>query len=71
MGNADNDLSLPEYRNQLNGVFLEGLMGKSWSLERTAGWAAMMKRYLGVKANLRPPAIVGFNVAGRTRATTA
>lgn len=64
MGNADSDLSLPEYRNQLDGVFLEGLMGKSWSLERTAGWAAMMKRYLGVKANLRPPAIVGFNVAG-------
>ena len=64
MGNADSDLSLPEYRTQLDGVFHEGLMGKSWSLERTAGWAAMMKRYLGVKANLRPPAIVGFNVAG-------
>ena len=64
MGNADSDLSQPEYRNQLDGVFLEGLMGKSWSLERTAGWAAMMKRYFDVKANLRPPAIVGFNVAG-------
>ena len=24
----------------------------------------MMKRYLGVKGNLRPPGIVGFNVAG-------
>jgi hypothetical protein len=64
MGNADSDLSQPEYRNQLDGVFLEGLMGKSWSLERTAGWSAMMKRYHDVKANLRSPAIVGFNVAG-------
>jgi hypothetical protein len=64
MGNADSDLSQPEYRNQLDGVFLEGLMGKSWSLERTAGWGAMMKRYFDVKANLRPPGIVGFNVAG-------
>jgi hypothetical protein len=64
MGNADNDLSSPEYRGKLHGVFLEGLMGKSWSLERTAGWTGMMKRYLSVRQNLVAPAIVGFNVAG-------
>jgi hypothetical protein len=67
IGNVDSDLSSPEYRNQLDGAFLEGLMGKSWSLERTQGWGAMMKRYLGVRDNLRPPAVVGFNVAGDPR----
>lgn len=66
IGNVDSDLSSPEYRGQLNGAFLEGLMGKSWSLERR-GWRVMMQRYLGVKANLREPAIVGFNVAGDPR----
>ena len=53
--------------NQLDGAFLEGLMGKSWSLERTQGWGAMMQRYLRVRENLRPPAVVGFNVAGDPR----
>lgn len=66
IGNVDSDLSMPEYRGQLNGAFLEGLMGKSWSLERR-GWRVMMQRYLDIKANLRPPAIVGFNVAGDPR----
>jgi hypothetical protein len=65
MGNTDNDLSAPEYRGKLHVANLEGLMGKSWSLERREGWRAMMKRYVDVRANLLPPAIVGFNVAGR------
>jgi hypothetical protein len=64
MGNTDNDLSTPEYRGKLQGAFLEGLMGKSWSLERTSGWSKMMDRYLDVHANLLAPRIVGFNVAG-------
>jgi hypothetical protein len=40
------------------------MMGKSWSLEKTAGWPGMMRRYLSVRDHLRPPGIVGFNVAG-------
>ena len=31
MGNPDNDLSFPEYKGKLQGAFLEGMMGKSWS----------------------------------------
>ena len=65
MGNADSDLSQPEYREQLQGAFLEALIGKSYSIERREGWRPMMDRYLGVFANLRAPRLVGFNMAGR------
>lgn len=65
MGNADNDLSLPEYRQQLNAVFLEGLMGKSWSMETWAGWRRAFEHYRTAQSNLLPPAMAGFNVFGR------
>jgi hypothetical protein len=65
MGNVDSDLSQPEYKGRLQGAFLEGLMGKSYSIEGKAGWRAMMDRYLGVFANLAEPKMVGFNIAGR------
>jgi hypothetical protein len=65
MGNPDNDLSFPEYKGRLTAAFLEGLMGKSWSLETRLGWPAMMERYRAVRENLKEPAIIGFNVAGR------
>lgn len=64
MGNTDGDLSEPEFRDRLEGAFLEGLMGKSWSIETRRGWTAMMARYRAVKANLREPRVVGFNVWG-------
>lgn len=64
LGNADGDLSELEFRNQLEGAFLEGLMGRQWSIEARHGWEAMMKRYRSVKENLREPRIVGFNVWG-------
>jgi hypothetical protein len=66
MGNADSDLSEPEYAGQLEGAFLEGLMGKTWSIERHAGWAAAMRRYRDALANTRTPHLVGFNVHGAT-----
>jgi len=65
MGNADNDLSAPEFRGRLQGVFLEGMMGKSWSPERRLGWQKMMESYHTVFNNLAPPKLVGFNVAGK------
>lgn len=65
MGNADNDLSLPEYRKRLNAVFLEALMGRKYSIETLGGWRKAMEHYHAAQANLLPPAIVGFNVAGR------
>lgn len=64
MGNTDGDLSEPEFRHQLEGAFLEGLMGKSWSIATRHGWAALVAHYRAVKANLREPRIVGFNVWG-------
>ena len=64
MGNVDGDLSEPEYAGQLEGAFLEGLMGKSWSIETRAGWPAAMKRYRAAMANTRAPHLVGFNVSG-------
>jgi hypothetical protein len=64
MGNVDSDLSEPEYAGQLEGAFLEGLMGISWSIETWAGWPAAMKRYRAAMANTRAPHLVGFNVAG-------
>lgn len=64
MGNADNDLSYPEYRGKLQAVFLEGMMGYSWSLINR-GWDKMMDRYHSVFNNLAAPRIVGFHVSGR------
>jgi hypothetical protein len=61
---ADADLSNAEWRNRLEGGFLEGLMGESWSIEKRAGWPAMMAFYRTVKGNLKAPQIVGFNVQG-------
>jgi hypothetical protein len=67
MGNADSDLAEPEYRSRLEAVFLEAMMGKSWSIEARQGWWAMMMRYRAVKTNLLEPRIVGFNVWGDSK----
>src|SRR5712692_5595649 len=64
IGNTDNDLANAEWRGQLDGGFLEGMMGEGWSLETWAGWPAMMARYRAVLRNTRSPKIVGFNVSG-------
>jgi hypothetical protein len=65
MGNADSNLAEPEYAGQLEGAFLEGLIGKSWSIEKWRGWGEAMRRYREVMANTRAPHLVGFNVHGR------
>lgn len=64
MGNPDNDLSFPEYKDRLQGAFLEGLMGRSWSIEKRMGWGKMMDHYHAVFHNLLEPKMVGFNVHG-------
>ncbi len=64
VGNTDNDLGNAQWRNQLDGGFLEAMMGERWSIETWAGWDAMMQRYRAVLQNTRQPRIVGFNVAG-------
>lgn len=64
MGNTDSDLSYPEYKDKLPAAFLEGLMGASYSIESWGGWPLMMRRYFDTQANLKAPALVGFNVHG-------
>lgn len=64
IGNADNDLAVPRWRGALDGAFLEGLMGETWSIERRLGWGAMMAHYRAVLGNTKGARIVGFNVAG-------
>lgn len=64
IGNPDNDLSYPEYRQRLQGAFLECLMGEEWSLFEQDGWEAMMARYHAVFAHLAPPRIVAFHAIG-------
>lgn len=62
IGNVDNDMSMPEYRQQLPAALLEGMIGKSWSLDNCCGWSRMMKHYFDTAANLKQPAVIGFNV---------
>ena len=64
VGNTDNDLANPEWKGQLDGGLLEGIMGESWSIETRAGWLAAMARYRAVMRSTRTPKIVGFNVHG-------
>src|SRR5882672_2807669 len=64
VGNTDNDLGNPEWKGQLDGGFLEGVMGEIWSTETRAGWSAAMERYRAVMRNTRGPRIVAFNVHG-------
>lgn len=63
IGNSD-DISNAEYRNQLNGVFLEAIIGKSWSTEAAYGWERVMKRYRESMQYTLEPHLVGFNVWG-------
>lgn len=67
VGNSDGDLAEGPWRNQLDGAFLEALIGKQWSVETWGGWPAMMARYRAVLRNTKSPAIVGFNVTGSAR----
>ena len=55
IGNADNDLSMPEYKGKLEGAFLECGLGKSWSFETWGGWSKMMSEYRAMLANTKAP----------------
>jgi len=55
-----------EYKNQLEGVYRECLLGKSWSLETWAGWTRMMDSYRVALANTRTPKDVIFGACSPT-----
>jgi hypothetical protein len=61
IGNINHDLNFPEYDNVLDGAFIEGMMGKSWSRETWAGWDSMMSIYRGALARTRVDGTVFFN----------
>jgi hypothetical protein len=66
IGNADNNLSYPEYAQRLNGAFFEGAIGKSWSIETWSTWDAMMGYYRAQIANTIAPKDVFFQAYGST-----
>jgi hypothetical protein len=61
MGNINHDLNFTEYQNVLDGAFMEGLIGKSWSRETWAGWDEMMKMYRGALQRTRTRSDVFLN----------
>lgn len=63
VGNTDS-ASSDEYRGQLNGIFMEAMIGKIWSTEFRLGWAGMMDRYRAAMEDSAFPHLVGFNVHG-------
>ncbi len=60
MGNPDNDLSYTQYKEQLQGAFYEGAMGKSYSFTK---WADVWNRYKGLQANVKNSKRVLFNIS--------
>lgn len=63
IGNADGDLGQPEFTGRLDVAFLEGVAGKSWSIE-TKGWLPMWERYSRAQRNVRKHAVLhGFGAA--------
>lgn len=64
MGNSD-DLSSQEYSKKLNGVFFEGAIGKSYSMEKWKGWEAVLQSYYSRMQHTSEPHLVGFNVSGK------
>ena len=52
MGNVDPSwLASVEFKGTLDGALLNGMMGKSWSVETWGGWSAMMAQYRTALAN--------------------
>lgn len=56
--------TLTEYQGLANGGVLEAYIGKTWSIETTAGWATTLAQYRKVMANTAAPQLVIFNQWG-------
>ncbi len=55
----------PEYQGLVNGGVMEGIIGKSYSVERLAGgWQSMMARYRKTMAMFAAPKLGFFNMGG-------
>ena len=52
------------YQNMVDGGVLEGLIGKSYSVESYAGWQAMMTQYYATIGSMKTPKLAIFNQGG-------
>jgi hypothetical protein len=59
-------LATPEFNQQVEGAFMECIIGKSWSVETWAGWGKAMERYRAEMAQTRAPHDVVFQTCGPT-----
>ena len=55
-------LASAEFKGKLDGVFLTGRMGQSWSVENWGGWAKMMSEYRAALANVSSDKFVIFHI---------
>lgn len=63
MANTDNDLDYPEYKNLLEGAYLECSIGRNWSIENK-GWDKMMALYRKAIKNTSTPNDVILEACG-------
>ena len=56
--------TITEYQGLVNGGVLEGYIGKSWSVETYAGWAATLAQYRKAMSVVTAPQLVIFNQWG-------
>src|SRR6185312_13837347 len=54
----------PEYAGLLDGGVIEGIIGKSWSVETVSGWKEMMNRYRKVMKAVTDKKLVIVNQWG-------
>lgn len=66
IGNVS-DLTSAEYTKQLDGGFLEALMGESYSIETLGSWDTMMNYYRSAMEHVKDDTLVIFNVHGSAR----
>ncbi|MEW6706243.1 MAG: putative glycoside hydrolase [Pseudomonadota bacterium] len=59
-------LATPEFINQVEGAFMECVIGKSWSIETWGGWNAAMNRYRAEMAQTKAPHDVVLQACGAT-----
>jgi hypothetical protein len=59
-------LATAEFNQQVEGAFMECLIGKTWSIETWAGWAKVMERYRNEMAQTKAPHDVVFQTCGAT-----
>ena len=61
---GDTSAVLTELNGKLDGGLMEGMLGKSWSTEASAGWAAMMARYRKTMGALGGEKLAIFHAVG-------